>query len=174
MVRDRYTLELLVGQLVHATKFIPLGKTFLNTLFTTKARMGSGQICHITVTWRPGQSWHGWIGSYNWTATSVHQLLLLKHPDHHLYIDASGTWGCSAWSTLVQFWLSSETLLPTIAFKKLFSIFVASGLPGQVAPVSAMVTMQLRSPKSKSCTAVTQWTATCSSAWTSCRPSYDC
>ena len=61
MVRDRRTLELLVGHLVHATKFIPVGKTFLNTLFTTKARMGSGQIRHINLEARAELAWLDWL-----------------------------------------------------------------------------------------------------------------
>ena len=62
----------------------------------------------------------------------MHQFLLLKHPDHHLCTDASGTWGCSAWSPprWLQIQWSAETSLPSIALKELFPIVIATAVWG--------------------------------------------
>ena len=57
VVKDKHTLESLVGHLVHATKVFPLEKAFLNALFATKALMGPGQIrcvnleAHAELVW---------------------------------------------------------------------------------------------------------------------------
>ena len=85
-----------MGHLVHATKVFPLGKAFLNALFATKALMGPEQICRVNLEACAELVWWDWLLD-NWTGTSVHQFLLLGHPDHHLCTDASGTRGCSAW-----------------------------------------------------------------------------
>ena len=93
--RDKHTLESLVGHLVQATKVFTLGKAFLNALFAIKALTWTGQIRRVNLEAHAELAWWDWLLD-NWTGTSVHLFLLLRHPDHHLYTDASGTWGCSA------------------------------------------------------------------------------
>ena len=92
-VRDKHTLESLVSHLDHATNNFLLGKALL----ATEDLMGPGQIRCVNLKYRAEQAWWDWLLD-NWTGTSVYQFLLLRHPDHHLYTDASSTWGCSAWS----------------------------------------------------------------------------
>ena len=62
----------------------------------------------------------------------MHQFLLLRHPDHHLCTNASGTWGCSAWSPphWLQIQWSAETSLLIIALKELFPIVIATAVWG--------------------------------------------
>ena len=74
--------------------------------------MGPGQICHVNLEARAELPWWDWLLD-NWAGTSVHQFLLFRHPDHHLYTDASGTWDCSAWSPphWLQIQWSAETSL---------------------------------------------------------------
>ena len=72
------------------------------------------------------------LANCNWTGTSVHQFLLLRQPNHHMYTDASGTWGCDAWS--LPHWLqiqwSTKTSLPSIALKELFPVVIATAVWG--------------------------------------------
>ena len=89
VVRDKHTLESLVGHLVQATKVFSLGKAFLNALFATKVLMGPGQIHNVNLEARAELAWWDWLFD-NWAGTSVHQFLLLRHPDHHLYAEAPG------------------------------------------------------------------------------------
>ena len=95
VVRDKHRFESLVGHLVHTTKVVLLGKAFLNALFATKALMVPGQIRRINSEARAELAWWDWLLD-NWTGASMHHFLLLRHPDHHMYTDASGSWNCSA------------------------------------------------------------------------------
>ena len=133
VVRDKHALESLVGHLVHATKVFPLGKAYLNALFAVKASMVPGQIRRINLEARSELAWWDWLLD-NWTGVSVHQFLLLRHPDHHLHTDASGAWGCSAWSLPHWFQMqwSPETTLPSIALKELFPIVMATAMWGHL------------------------------------------
>lgn len=62
-----------------------------------------------------------------WSGISFHQFLLLQQPAHHLFTDASGSWGCGAWS--YPFWFNlhwgGENPLHSIALKELFPIVLA-------------------------------------------------
>lgn len=95
-VRDGKSIESLVGHLVHATKVCPLGKALHNCLFSLSSGMKRGQVricnceAHAELAW-----WHTLLS--NWSSLSVHQFLLLRQPDQHLFSDASGSWGCGAW-----------------------------------------------------------------------------
>ena len=89
VVRDKHTFESLVGHLFHAAKVFPLGKDlFLNALFATKALMGLGQIHRVNLEAHAELAWWDWLLD-NWTGTSVHQFLLLRHPDQHTDEDRS-------------------------------------------------------------------------------------
>ena len=146
---------------VHANKVFPLVKAYLNALFAVKASMVPGQIRCINLEARSELAWWDWLLD-NWTGVSVHQFLLLRHPDHHLHTDASGAWGCSAWSLPHWFQMrwSPETTLPSIALKELFPIVMATAMWGHLwagslvlchcdnaAVVSQVNKLQARDPK---------------------------
>ena len=132
VVRDAHQLDSLVGHLVHASTVCPLGKAFLNNLFVVKTVMQSNQICRLNLAARADLAW--WKTFLReWSGTSVQQLLLLRHPDHLLFCDASGSWGCAAWAHPQWFqvqWEDQDIQLP-IAIKELFPIVVAVGLWGR-------------------------------------------
>ena len=95
MVRDRLELESLVGHLVHAFTVFPIGKTFLNALFALKSILPPKQTrglnleaCAELARWD--------LLLENWPGIPVHQFLLLRQSDHHLYTDAAGSWDCGA------------------------------------------------------------------------------
>ena len=63
--------ESLVGHLVHATKVLPLGKAFLNTLFAIKAELKPGQARRISLdAWDELAGWDFlldiWVGLSVW------------------------------------------------------------------------------------------------------------
>lgn len=89
-VRDKHTLKSLVSYLDHATNNFLLGKALLNALLATKDLMGPGQIRCVNLKDCAELAWWDWLLD-NWTGTYLYQFLLLRHPDHHLYTDASGT-----------------------------------------------------------------------------------
>ena len=95
--RDLPSLESLVGHLIHATKVCPLGKAFLTGLFHTLHSLRPGQVRRLSVATRSDITWWHLLCS-SWSGISVHQFLLLGEPDKHLFTDASGSWGCGAWS----------------------------------------------------------------------------
>ena len=97
VIRDFHQLESLVGHLVHATTVCPLGKAFLNNLFAVKATMHPNQVRHLNLATRADLAWWDSLLA-EWSGTSVHHFLLLHQPDHFLYCDASGSWGCAAWA----------------------------------------------------------------------------
>ena len=131
VVRDKHTLESLVGHLVQATKVFLLGKAFLNALFATKVLMGPGQIRNVNLEAHAELAWWDWLLD-NWTGASMHLFLMLRYPDHHLYTDALGTWGCSARSPPHWFQIQcfAETSLPSIALKEQFPIVIATAVWG--------------------------------------------
>ena len=93
VVRDKQALESLVGHLVHAATVFPLGKAFLNALFATKAAFKPGWTRRLNLAARSELAWWDLLLEH-WSGMSVHQFLLLKLPDRHLFTDASGSWGC--------------------------------------------------------------------------------
>ena len=112
-VHDFHALDSLVGHLVHATKVCPLGKAFLNNLFAVQSAMKAGQIRRLNLAARADLGW--WQSFLTlWSGTSIQQFLILRKPDHHLYTDASGTWGCAAWSATRVFQLPwpAQSALP--------------------------------------------------------------
>ena len=93
VVRNVAALESLIGHLVHATKVCPLGKAFLNSLFAVLSSISHGQCRRLNVEARADLAWWHSLLSV-WVGLSVHQFLLLRSPDHHLFSDDSGSWGC--------------------------------------------------------------------------------
>ena len=74
-----------------------------------------------------------WLLQYqDWSGSSVSQFLLLEQPSHHLHTDASGSWGCGAWS--LPHWLQvpwqNELQGASIALKELVLVVVAAALWG--------------------------------------------
>ena len=117
-VHDFHALDSLVGHLVHATKVCPLGKAFLNNLFAVQSAMKAGQIRRLNLAARADLGW--WQSFLTlWSGTSIQQFLILRKPDHHLYTDASGTWGCAAWSATRVFQLPwpAQSALSTSALQ---------------------------------------------------------
>ena len=97
VVRDRRELESLVGHLVHASTVFPIGKAFLNALFALKAILPPRQVRRLNLEARAELAWWDLLLE-NWPGISIHQILMLRQPDHHLYTDAAGSWGCGAWA----------------------------------------------------------------------------
>ena len=131
VIRDIHQLESLVGHLVHAATVCPLAKAFLNNLFAVKATLRPNQIRRLNLAARADLVWWESLLA-EWSGTSVHQFLLLCQPDRFLFCDASGSWGCAAWTHPLWFqipWGDYEVSLP-ITVKELFPIVVATGLLG--------------------------------------------
>ena len=131
VVRDMHKFESLLGHLVHAAKVCPLGNAFLNALFSLKATMKPGQIRRLNLEARADLAWWKLLLD-NWSGTSAQQFLLLRNPDHHLYTDASGSWGCGGWAASQWFqvkWTPSLSL-PTIALKELLPAVIAVAVWG--------------------------------------------
>ena len=133
VVRDSRELESLVGHLVHASTVFPIGKAFLNALFALKAILPPGQVRRLNLEARAELAWWDLLLK-NLPGISIHQFLMLRQPDHHLYTDAAGSWGCGAWAE--PHWLqvpwSNQTPLTTIATKELFPIVLALAVWGRL------------------------------------------
>ena len=132
-IKDFHSFQSLVGHLVHATNVVPLAKAYLNSLFPLAQVVGTGRIRRLNKEARRDIGW--WLGLCdNWPGISVHQFLLLQDPAHHLFTDASGSWGCGAWSLPYWFcfpWLESIKL-HSIALKELFPIVLACATWGSM------------------------------------------
>ena len=68
----------------------------------------------------------------NWKGTSIHQFLLLQEPSRHLYTNASGSWGCGAYSLPRWLQVSWPRVYPlhSIALQELFPIALACAVWG--------------------------------------------
>ena len=125
VVRDRQQLESLVGHLVYAATVFPLGKAFLKALFAIKAAIKPGQIGRLNLAARSELAWWELLLEH-WLGSSVHQFLLLKQPDQHIFTGAEGSWGCGAWSASHWFQVqwNREWGLQTIALKELLPVAI--------------------------------------------------
>ena len=132
-VHDAFAPESLVGHLVHATKVCPLGKAFLSGLFQVLHGMqhSHGQPRRLNLATRADIGrWHSLLST--WPGVSVQQFLALGQPDRHLFSDASGSWGCGAWSLPHWFqllWPHSHGL-SSIALMELVPIVLAAAAWG--------------------------------------------
>ena len=96
-IQNTRQFQSLVGHLVHATQVLPLGKAFLNRLFPLARQVSGNAVCHLNTEAKADLAW--WITLWqHWSGISTQQFLLLQEPSHHLFTDASGSWGCGAWS----------------------------------------------------------------------------
>ena len=133
-VRDAFALESLVGHLVHATKVCPLGKAFLSGLFQVLRGMqhSHGQPRRLNLATRADTAWwHSLLST--WPGGFVQQFLALVQPDRHLFSNASGSWGCGAWS--LPHWLQLSWPhsygLSSIALMELVPIVLAAAAWGK-------------------------------------------
>ena len=144
-VRDLQHLQSLIGHLNHLCLVFPLGKIFLNNLFPLASHMRQGQVRRLNNAARLDLAWWQFMIN-NWKGTSIHQFLLLQEPSHHLYTDASGSWGCGAYSLPVclQFSWPRVNPLHSITLKELYPIVLACavwGTNGQGLIFSVTLTM---------------------------------
>ena len=96
-IRDPQLFQSLLRHLVHTTQVVPLGKAYLNHLFSLAQDLRPGQFRRLNCAARTDIAW--WANLCDlWPGISVHQFLFLQEPSHHLYSDASGSWECGAWS----------------------------------------------------------------------------
>ena len=130
-VSNRQAFESLVGHLVHASQVIPLGRAFLNRLFPVLRALHQGAHRRLNLGAREDLAWWSLL-SESWVGSSVHQLITLDSPRHHLFTDASGSWGCGGWC--LPFWFqfswTDSVSLPSIALKELLPIVVAAAIWG--------------------------------------------
>ena len=122
---------ILIGHLNHLCQVLPLGKAFINNLFPLASHMRQGQVRRLNNAARLDLAWWQFMIN-NWKGTSIQQFLLLQEPSHHLYTDASGSWGCGAYSLPVwlQFSWPKVNPLHSIALKELYPIVLACAVWG--------------------------------------------
>ena len=120
-------LDSLVGHLVHASNVMPLGRAFLNRLFPALRALQPGQRRRLDRAAREDLAWW-YLLCNSWVGASVHQIIILDWPHHHLFTDASGSWGCGAWASPLWFQLAwpDKCNLPSIALKELVPIVLAA------------------------------------------------
>ena len=119
-VRDLHQLQSLIGHLNHLCQVLSLGKAFLNKLFPLASHMRQSQVWRLNNAARLDLVWWQFMIN-NWKGTSIQQFLLLQEPSHHLYTDASGSWGCGTYSLPVwlQFSWPRVNPLHSITLKEL-------------------------------------------------------
>ena len=133
VIREPKQFQSLVGHLAHATQVVPLGKAFLANLFPLAQTLQPGQYRRINAPSRRDLAWWQTICA-TWSGVSAQQLLLLNDPAHHLFTDASGSWGCGAWSlpNWLQIPWQGNLNAASIAIKELFPIVVACAVWGNL------------------------------------------
>ena len=143
-VSNPQAFESLVGHLVHASQVIPLGRAFLNRLFPTLRALHPGAHRRLNLGAREDlASWS--LLCESWVGSSVHQLIVLDPPRHHLFTDASGSWGCGGWC--MPLWFNSPGLTPSTSPPLLSRSFflLSSQLPSGairgLAPLSGSFVM---------------------------------
>lgn len=128
-VQDQWSLQSLVGHLVHTSKVLPQGKAFLSQLFIIQNTIPPGQVRRLNLeAWADLTWWHEQCSQ--WSGVSISQFLLWQQPAHHLYPDVSGLCGCGAlaYPHWIQIPRQGELPVTSIAFKELLPIVVAAGL----------------------------------------------
>ena len=119
----------LIGLLNHAATVVRPGRTFLRSLIDASATVVHLEQ-HVTlpahtradIAW-----WHTF--AHSWNGTSI---IPPREPTHSVYSDASGAWGCGAFSDRNWFQLPwSESWAPIhIAAKEMVPIVIAAALWG--------------------------------------------
>ena len=120
-------LQSLAGKLQHACKVVRPGRTFLRRMFellkgTTKKQhfIRLNKSFHSDLMW-----WHRFLESWNGISMMGDQAEAAA--DHHLYSDASGSFGCGAWCGRSWWQYPWQTGLEqwSIARKELLPIVIA-------------------------------------------------
>ena len=119
-VRDYHAFDSLVGHLVHATSVMPLGRAFLSRLFPILRACYPGHVRRLNLAAQRDLAWWSAICQH-WVGTSTQQFIVLNPPSHHLFTDASGSWGCGGWA--LPYWFqvpwNNSFHLPSIALLRL-------------------------------------------------------
>ena len=131
-VCTRHQLESLIGHLNHACKVVHPGRTFLgrliNLLKQTKARCPRAFI-RLNQEARSDLQW--W-GSFlpSWNGVSILRSQRKGNPDHDIWSDASGSWGCGAlWGPAwFHFQWPAELQPELISTKELIPIVIAGSI----------------------------------------------
>ena len=121
---DAHQLQSLIGHLNHVPGHATREGLSEQPLPLANNMM-QGQIWHLNTAACTDLAW--WqIMLNNWYGTSIHQFLVLQEPSHHLYSDASGSWGCGAFSLplWLQFAWPRENPLRSIALKELSPLYL--------------------------------------------------
>ena len=130
-IRNIRQFQSLVGHLVHASQVLPLGRAFLNRLLPLSHEVMGNTARRLNTAAKADLAW--WLTlCQHWEGISTHQFLLLQDPSHHLFTDASGSWGCGAWSLPLWLQVSWQDFPPlnSIAIKELFPIVLACAVWG--------------------------------------------
>jgi len=122
----------LIGTLSHACKVVRAGRTFLRRLIDRSTVVqGLNHIIRLHIPARADIEW--WYHfSVAWNGTSMLADIHKKFPSVVVTSDASGTWGCGAWSERQWFQLKwdTKTRLAHITWKELLPIVIASAIWG--------------------------------------------
>ena len=123
----------IIGELAHASKVVPPGKTFLRRMIDTAHSRQQldhwirlNKEFHSDLYW-----WHMFLE--RWNGVSVLSAHVSKPPDASVFTDASGTWGCGATDGEYRFqcqWDESWHSI-NIATKELVPIILALGVWGK-------------------------------------------
>lgn len=130
---QRRQLESLVGTLQHACQVIRPGRTFLRRIIDLLRIPGATQGHHhirLNREFRADLQW--WITfAEHWNGAAIFPCL--REPSASVTSDASGSWGCGAWSGSKWFQLQWPTSLRDyhISFKELFAGLVAFTIWGK-------------------------------------------
>ena len=119
-------LQSLVGKLQHACKVVRPGRTFLRRMFELLKGVNRKQrFIRLNTAFRSDLTW--WhLFMETWNGVAMMEPALGKC-SHHLYTDASGTFGCGAWweKQWFQFPWPQEMRGQSIAQKELLPILMA-------------------------------------------------
>ena len=135
---SRRELESLVGTLNHACKVVRPGRAFLRRMLNLlksphaqSTRRGAARQIRLNRDFRSDLLW--WrVFAERWNGVSV-ATPLPGNPPTQLTTDASGTWGCGAWSNSAWFqlkWDNRSQQFP-IVVKELIPIIIAAAVWGE-------------------------------------------
>ena len=129
----QHKLQSLTGLLQHATKVVRPGRPFLHRLYALQ-NVGSYPAHHIrlNVAARADITWW-YLFIERWNGVSITWDLKQCNPDITVYSDASGSWGCGAYSGNSWFQLEWPPQAKdfNIAIKELFPVVIAAALFGK-------------------------------------------
>ena len=129
----KHELDSLIGLLQHASTVVKPGRSFLRRMIVlAKAASKPWHHIRINASFRADLAW--WIPFLRaWNGISMMSMLDDQVPGGTVTSDASGSWGCGAFSERKWFQLEWEAnLLPkSIAVKEMIPIIIASAIWGK-------------------------------------------